>query len=436
MMSLSSSSASSTTTATSNTTPPPLNIAIIGAGIAGLSCARVLLQAHPTPRITLFEKSTTHGRCATRDVPGIGSFDHGAPHFSALSPEFQAQVQQWQEEGLVMPASSSSSSPSLWPGHYVVHPSMRSLPTHLAQGLSIQRPFLITKLEMKETKNQQQEQDRCAATTTTTTTTTTSDSTTTYNSNNNDNNKRGQWILHHDDGKITQKFDAVVVAVPAEQSIPLLEPVSPALAAPLIDVKSASCLSVMAAWDQPVGAPFTEWKKAKAEEKGEDEGILYSARRDDLKTPGRPGGEGGKEGGGERWVMHATPAFSASHIQTEPFPKEKVILNVLDAFFKEVERGKEGEREGGKKDMGEERAPRPVYLSVQRWLYAQTFNPSEEPFGWEEREKVGACGDGWQGRREGGEEEEGKGGIERAWLSGRRLGEAMLVSLGLRKEEK
>jgi len=151
---------------------------------------------------------------------------------------------------------------------------MRSLPTHLAQGLSIQRPFLITKLEMKETKNQQQEQHRCAATTTTTTTTTTtsSDSTTTTNNNINDNNKRGQWILHHDDGKITQKFDAVVVAVPAEQSIPLLEPVSPALAAPLIDVKSASCLSVMAAWDQPVGAPFTEWKKAKAEKKGEDEG--------------------------------------------------------------------------------------------------------------------------------------------------------------------
>ena len=101
----------------------------------------------------------------------------------------------------------------------------------------------------------------------------------------------------------------------------------------------------------------------------------------------------------------------------------------------EVQPGGEGGKEGGKKGgKGERRAPRPVYLSVQRWLYAQTFNPAEEDFGWEEGGRVGACGDGWHGGREGGGEGGVMEGIERAWLSGTRLGEAMLASLDLKKE--
>lgn len=149
--------------------------------------------------------------------------------------------------------TSSSSSPSLWPNHYVAHPSMRSLPTHLAQGLNIQRPFLITKLEMKE-EQEQEEGEECAP------------ETNTSGNSSSSSKQQEQWVLHHEEGSISQLFDAVVVAVPAEQSIPLLQPLSPALAAPLLDVKSVSCLSVMAAWDQPVGAPFTEWKKKEGDE--------------------------------------------------------------------------------------------------------------------------------------------------------------------------
>jgi len=132
---------------------------------------------------------------------------------------------------------------------------MRSLPTHLAQGLNIQRPFLITKLEKKKEKQEQQEEE-CAT------------DTNTSGSSSSSNKQQQQWVLHHEEGFIPQFFDAVVVAVPAEQSIPLLQPLSPALAAPLLDVKSVSCLSVMAAWDQPVNAPFPEWKKKEGDEEG------------------------------------------------------------------------------------------------------------------------------------------------------------------------
>jgi predicted NAD/FAD-dependent oxidoreductase len=129
---------------------------------------------------------------------------------------------------------------------------MRSLPSHLAKGLNIQRPFLITKLEKKK---QKQEEEECAATNTS-------------SSSSSSSSSREQWVLHHEEGQVPQLFDAVVVAVPAEQSIPLLQPLSPALAAPLLNVTSVSCLSVMAAWDQPVDAPFTEWKKRESDEEG------------------------------------------------------------------------------------------------------------------------------------------------------------------------
>ena len=340
-----------------STHPPSLHVAVIGAGIAGLTCAQTLLSSSSSSpiQISLFEKSTTHGRTATRDVPSIGSFDHGAPHFAASSPLFQTQVESWVKEGLVFPSSEQEQEQP----HYVAHPSMRSLPTHLAKGLTIHRPLLITRLE----KTQGGE----------------------------------KWALYTAEGPVQGLYDAVVVAVPAEQSRELLasSPLSSPLALPLAQVKSVPCLSLMAAWMPPLESRVRGWVK--------EEGVLASARRDDLKTPGRAKGE--------RWVVHATAEYSAEHIQTEPFPKDLVVGQMLRAF---------GDRVGG----GGGELPTPAYVAVQRWLYAQTFSPASPAFGWEEKERVGACGDGWCG----GEGE--KEGIERAWVSGRRLGEAMLRSLG------
>ena len=52
------------------------NFAIVGAGMAGITCARTLMQAGHT--VTVFEKSAAAGgRMATRNSP-FGTFDHGA----------------------------------------------------------------------------------------------------------------------------------------------------------------------------------------------------------------------------------------------------------------------------------------------------------------------------------------------------------------------
>jgi predicted NAD/FAD-dependent oxidoreductase len=51
----------------------PKNIAIVGAGLAAISCARTLVQAGH--RVTLFEKSKgVGGRMSTRRSP-FGTFD-------------------------------------------------------------------------------------------------------------------------------------------------------------------------------------------------------------------------------------------------------------------------------------------------------------------------------------------------------------------------
>ncbi len=62
-------------------------IAIVGAGISGLACARRLVEADA--EVVVFEKSRSlGGRCASRAWEGC-VFDHGAQFFTARTPEFQ-----------------------------------------------------------------------------------------------------------------------------------------------------------------------------------------------------------------------------------------------------------------------------------------------------------------------------------------------------------
>ena len=84
-----------------------MHIAIIGAGMAGLSCARHLAaEGH---EVTLFDKGRGPGGRLSGRRHDLGAIDHGAQYFTVRDPSFQAQVQAWLDAGIVAP----------WSGHFV-----------------------------------------------------------------------------------------------------------------------------------------------------------------------------------------------------------------------------------------------------------------------------------------------------------------------------
>ncbi|MDV7391716.1 FAD-dependent oxidoreductase, partial [Arthrospira platensis SPKY1] len=71
-------------------TAPKQHIAIVGAGIAGITAARTLMQAGH--RVTVFEKSRgAGGRMSTRRSE-FGGFDHGAQFFTVRDARFETAL--------------------------------------------------------------------------------------------------------------------------------------------------------------------------------------------------------------------------------------------------------------------------------------------------------------------------------------------------------
>ena len=341
-------------------------IAVIGAGIAGLTVTADL--AALDHEVALFDKSHgPGGRCATRRS-AVGDFDHGAPGFSATTVAFRAQVSAWQDAGWICSDNAGDTLPrdavpqQATPPLYGV-PSMNML----ARQLAGQLPANVT----LHTDCQVAAIDTDAAV--------------------------GAWRLRLGDG-IThpERFDAVVVAVPAEQAAALLMPVA-ALAEKMRHTRSETCWTLMVAWARPLPAPPT------IRINGDDCSALSTARRDDLRT-----GRTAAEGVACRWVLHATPQWTVDHLEA---PSEVVVAELLRAF----------ERQLGAS------LPTPSHVVAHRWRYAQVVSPRNEPCGWNPALRIGACGDAWHAHGDRGSSK--PDGIERAWLSGRALSQQVRQTL-------
>ena len=77
-------------------------VAVVGAGISGLICARTL--AENGCDVNVYEKSRgVGGRMSTRRVDDTLSFDHGAQYFTARDGRFKRYVESWIDDGLVQP---------------------------------------------------------------------------------------------------------------------------------------------------------------------------------------------------------------------------------------------------------------------------------------------------------------------------------------------
>ena len=131
-------------------------VAVIGAGISGLTCAQILQDQGL--KVTVFDKARgPGGRTSTRISRHEPSwvFDHGAPAFSTMDKRFRLRLLAWQQASVVdrwMPRSArwieqqfieSEQPQPLWVGA----PKMSSIAEHLSKDLDLRSQTQISELQ-------------------------------------------------------------------------------------------------------------------------------------------------------------------------------------------------------------------------------------------------------------------------------------------------
>lgn len=306
-------------------------VAVVGAGIAGLSAARALHDRGS--EVVVFERSpVVGGRVATRvaaniELPSRGSidlaFDHGAQYFTVRDPRFSEVVAYWQRDRIVANwnARIVTFDGEGWEdvaegtARYVGVPGMQAIAAYMAQGLDVRLGSRVESLAS------------------------------------------------------LSGFDRIILAVPADQALPLLAdtPLKEKVAA----VSMKPCWCVMAAFEERVRTRFDA-----AFISGSPLGWVA---RNSSKPASRDV---------DAWVLHATAEWSAAHIDD---PADTVGPFLLGAFTDLVPAG----------------LPKVFHVATHRWRYA-TADPGlgvgalHDPAG-----RISVCGDWCSGQR-----------IENAFLSG------------------
>jgi len=252
-----------------------VDIAVIGAGLAGLSCARHLSNAGA--KVAIFDKARgVGGRLATRRG-SLACFDHGAQYFTARAPELVLAVADWQADGVVeqwqgriRAFDGTHFAPVPSERRYVGVPGMSSLAQHLLGKL----PFFAEHRLLELAWNGH------------------------------------DWRLKFEDGgRCHARW--LVLALPAPQAAALLGMEHP-LYAQVASVSMAPCWSVMLRCARPLPCEFDGCFV--------NAGPLSWVARDSSK-PSRPRSEA--------WVLHASPVWSRQHVRESP---EAVTVALLSAF--------------------------------------------------------------------------------------------------------
>ena len=344
------------------------HIAIVGAGMAGITAARTLAQAGH--QVMVFDKSLgVGGRMATRRSP-FGGFDHGAQYFTVRDPRMALALQTVPDSLTHCRPGSANAVRVLDPSgrvveaakpgpeaHWVGVPGMSALVKHWAQPL-----VDAGQLQLGHTVQSLQADPR----------------------------KPSRWSLHgvDADGHAWHQggFDRVVLAMPAPQVAHLLQ-ASPgrgaasALIAPALEVQIAPCWTLMLAYPQASQPGLThlgpQWNAARSTHHR----IAWLAR--ESSKPGRSSIE--------RWTVQASAEWSLEHLNDDA---ERVQLKLQRAFAELT-----GIHSG------------PSHAQAHLWRYAKTTQPLGQAYQWDSATGLGTCGDWHLGHR-----------VEDAFVSGLELG--------------
>ena len=255
-------------------------VAVIGAGMSGLVCARALEQHGLT--VQVFEKSRgVGGRMATRRTDTGLQFDHGAQYFTARTEVFRQQVDRWCHAGVVAEWGGAirvveNSRVRQTRGEvtrYVGVPGMNAPCKSLAARLAVRTRTRVAPPQCDESG----------------------------------------WRLCDESGEPLGTFDALVVSCPAPQTSDLL-----AAASGLARIADAAIMegswAVLAAFGERVHVQF-------------DGAFVHGSP---LSWVARNSSKPGRQPAPETWVLHALPEWSRSRLDA---PAKTVIEPLLEAFW-------------------------------------------------------------------------------------------------------
>ena len=304
-----------------------MKIAIIGAGMAGLACADVLRSAGHSP--ALFDKGRgAGGRMSSRRLAtplGEVTLDHGAQYFTARDPGFKRLVASWQDLGIAAPWPEAGSD--TWVGV----PAMNSVIKTMAIPHDVTWSCQVTAVH------------RCD----------------------------GRWTLLSAAGELGP-FDAVILAIPAEQAAALLSLHDFAMARTALTARSQPCWTGMFVFGEALDHAPAVIRNA---------GLVAWAARNSAK-PGRCSAES--------WVVQASADWSRGNFDAAPAEVADLLLAALASALGST-------------------LPTPLAASAHRWAYALSAGTGDGAL-WNPELGLGVCGDWLLGPR-----------VECAWLSGQAM---------------
>jgi predicted NAD/FAD-dependent oxidoreductase len=362
-------------------------VVLVGAGVAGLACARTLVERGV--EVTLLDKGrAAGGRITTRRRDGH-AFDLGAQYFTAREPRFSARVESLQRRGVVarwegriaaFEGTSRVPRETRPVERLVGVPGMNALPLALAEGLDVRSGHRVERIEAAA--------GRCHLEVSVAEAGVTLPPVGARPPR--DTASREPAAL---EGSRLGPFDAVVVCTPPSQAAPLVAGIAPSVAARVAQVSLVPCFALgltFAGHDAKALAelPFDGAFVGRDEEPA-DSGLSWLAR--DSSKPGRPSGE--------RWVLHAREELSRA-LYDEP---EATVTAALVGELRAL---------SGLGDVT------PSFTTLQRWGLARAPRPLAEGAFFDREMRVGVGGDWASGGR-----------VEGAYLSGLELAEKVVRAL-------
>ena len=252
-------------------------IAIIGAGLTGLSCAKKLSLAEYNPII--IEKSRgLGGRISTRRIKNRNFyFDHGAQYVSAKGKNFDEYLMKAMLEGnaaewFIQPPNNQEKSKRKIVGLN----GMTNLVRPLAANLNLHFNSPVKKIHPHN-----------------------------YG-----------WKIETTNQIYETIFDIVITTIPAPQVIPLVSENS-VLTSELNKVKFTSCLAAMIAFEDKISLNENIYSNPASE-------IIWCAR-----NSSKPSQTLNKD----CWILHASSHWSAKNIEDE---KHHIAKNLLEIFRKKL----------------------------------------------------------------------------------------------------